>query len=144
MWKRFVPALMFFAMIVPACRRAIDLPTEFPTPPMPAASTPAPKIEYKPDAELEKKFAEIAKEAKGRVGVAAVVIETGDAAFLNADEHYPMQSVYKLPIAMAVMEQVRLGKFDLDENVGVTKDDFVRAGQRSPLRDQNPNGCDFT
>ena len=55
-----------------------------------------------------------------------------------------MQSVYKLPIAMAVMEQVRLGKLDLDENVGVTKDDMVRAGQRSPLRDQNPDGGEFT
>ena len=135
---------MFFAVMLPACRRPIDIPTEFPSPPSPAASTPAPKIEYKRDAELEKQFAEIAKAAKGRVGVTAVVIETGEAAFLNYDEHYPMQSVYKLPIAMAVMEQVKLGKLDLDEKVGVTKEDFVRAGQRSPLRDQNPNGAEFT
>jgi len=144
MWKRFVPVVMFFAAMLPACRRPIDIPTEFPTPPSPAASTPAPKIEYKRDAKLEKQFAEIAKAAKGRVGVAAVVIETHEAAFLNADEHYPMQSIYKLPIAMAVMEQVKLGKLDLDENVGVTKEDFVRAGQRSPLRDQNPYGGEFT
>ena len=135
---------MFFAVMLPACRRPIDIPTEFPSPPSPAASTPAPKIEYKRDAALEKQFAEIAKAAKGRVGVAAVVIETGQAAFLNADEHYPMQSVYKLPIAMAVMEQIKLGTLALDERVGVTKEDFVRAGQRSPLRDQNPNGAEFT
>lgn len=144
MWKSFVLVLMFFAVMIPACRRPVDLPTEFPTPPTPAASTPAPKLEYKPDSELEKQFAQIAKEARGRVGVAAVVIENGEAAFLNAQEHYPMQSVYKLPIAMAVIEQIKLGKLDLDEKIAVTEADFVRPGQRSPLRDQNPNGGEFT
>ena len=57
-----------------------------------------------------KQFARIALEAKGHVGAAAVVIETGEAAFLNADEHYPMQSVYKLPIAMATNHAMRLPK----------------------------------
>jgi len=72
------------------------------------------------------------------------VLETGDAALLNADDHYAMQSVYKLPISMAVMDQVRLGKLDLDEKIGVTKEDFVKLGQASPLRDKNPNGGEFT
>jgi beta-lactamase class A len=144
MWKRFVPVLMFFMATLPACRRPIDIPTEFPTPTGPAASTPVSKGAYNRDAELEKKFADIAREARGRVGVAGVVIETGEAAFLKADEHYPMQSVYKLPIAMAVMEQVKLGKLDLDEKVGVTRENMVRAGQASPLRDKNPDGGEFT
>lgn len=121
-----------------------DIPTEFPTPEPPLAATPVPKLELKPNAELENQIAKIAEEAKGKVGVAAVVLETGDAAFLNADQQYPMQSVYKLPISMAVMEQVRLGKLDLDEKIGVTKEDFVREGQRSPLRDKNPNGAEFS
>ncbi|MEW6364231.1 MAG: hypothetical protein AB1714_06285 [Acidobacteriota bacterium] len=60
-------------------------------------------IALKPDVELEKEFAEIAEEARGRVGIAAVVLETGGSAGLNAGEPFPMQSVYKLPIAMAVM-----------------------------------------
>lgn len=127
-----------------SCKGGIDIPTEFPTPEPPAAATPLPKAELKPDAELEKKIAEIAADAKGKVGVAAVLLETGESASLNADQHFPMQSVYKLPIAMAVMEQVRLGKLDLEEQIGVTKDDFVRAGQHSPLRDKNPDGGVFT
>lgn len=126
-----------------SCKGGIDVPTEFPTPEPPAAATPLPKAELKPDAELEKKIAEIAADAKGKVGVAAVLLETGESASLNADQRFPMQSVYKLPIAMAVMEQVRLGKLDLDEQIGVTKDDFVRAGQHSPLRDKNPDGGVF-
>ena len=120
------------------------MPTEYPTPEPAPWSTPLPKFVLKPDAELEKQIAKIAEEAKGKVGVAAVVIETGDAAMLNADQHFPMQSVYKLPIAMAVMEQIKRGELDLDEKIGVAKEDFVRAGMRSPLRDSNPTGGEFT
>ncbi|MBK6722336.1 MAG: class A beta-lactamase [Acidobacteria bacterium] len=89
-------------------------------------------------------MAKIAAEAKGKVGVAALVLETGEAALLNAEDRFPMQSVYKLPISMAVMDQVRREKLELDEKVGVTKEDMVRAGMRSPLRDENPNGGEFT
>jgi len=55
-----------------------------------------------------------------------------------------MQSVYKLPIGMAVMKQVDAGKIKLDQKVRVTKDDFVSAGQHSPVRDKNPNGVELT
>lgn len=137
-------ALLSFGLALIGCRGGVIPDTEVPTTlPIPVA-TPLAKLEYKRDAELEKQFAEIAKAAGGKVGVAAVVLETGEAAFLNEDGRYPMQSVYKLPIAMAVMEQVRLGNLDLDEKVGVTKEDFVRAGMRSPLRDKNPSGGEFT
>lgn len=130
--------------LVSACTYNTDNPLEFPTPPPAPGATPLAKLDLKRDAELEAQIAKIASEAKGKVGVAAVVLETGEAALLNADERFPMQSVYKLPISMAVMEQVRLEKLDLNEKVGVTKDDFVRAGMRSPMRDENPNGGEFT
>jgi beta-lactamase class A len=139
--RHFVGAV---AVLIAACSYKTDIPLEFPTPEPPPASTPLPKTEIKRDAELEKRFAEIAKDAKGKVGVAAVVLETGEAALLNDNDHYPMQSVYKLPISMAVMEQVRLGKLDLDEKIGVTKEDLVRRGQASPLRDKSPDGGEFT
>ena len=132
------------AVATAGCLRSKDVSLEYPTPEPPAAATPLPKLELKRDAALEAEFAKIAEAAKGKVGVAAVVIETGEAALLNADDRYQMQSVYKLPIAMAVMDQVRLGKLDLDEVIGVTPDDFVRKGMASPLRDKNPSGGEFT
>ncbi|MBP7416750.1 MAG: serine hydrolase [Pyrinomonadaceae bacterium] len=143
--KKFISVIVMLVVALSfGCIKATEIPDGFPTPEPPPQATPVPKLEYKPDAELEKQIAEIAAAAKGKVGVAAVVLETGEAAFLNADGHYPMQSVYKLPIAMAVMEQVRLGKLDLDEVVGVTKEDMVREGMRSPLRDKSPNGGEYT
>jgi beta-lactamase class A len=143
MMKFLCGAVLVAMFAVAACDYRADIPTDFPTPPIPVA-TPLTKLELKRDAELEKQIEKIIIDAKGTVGVAAIVLETGEAALVNAEHHYPMQSVYKLPIAMAVMDQVRLGKLDLDEKVGVTKDDMVRQGMRSPLRDQNPNGGEFT
>src|SRR4051812_3357893 len=142
----FLRLIFVFSMLLAgmACLRIKDVPTEFPTPPPQPVATPVAKLELHPDAELEKEFARIAEAAKGKVGVMAVVLETGESASLNADQHFPMQSVYKLPICMAVMDQIRLGKLDLDEQIGVAKEDFVREGQRSPLRDMNPNGAEFT
>ena len=95
------------------------------------------------DFALEKEFAEIAKDAKGKVGVAAVVIETGQSASLNADQHFPMQSVYKLPISMAVIDKAK-DKIDLDKKVKVEKSDYLRQGQHSPIRDKYPNGAELT
>lgn len=135
---------LIFVAAFAACTYKTDIPIEFPTPPPAPVATPLPRLELKRAPELEAAFAKIAEAAKGKVGAAAVVLETGEAALLNADQRYPMQSVYKLPISMAVMDQVRLGKLDLDEKIGVTKEDMVRAGQRSPLRDGNPNGGEFT
>jgi beta-lactamase class A len=94
--------------------------------------------------ELEAELTKIAAEAKGRVGVWARVLETGDEVSLNGRDHFPMQSVYKLPIALAVLRQVDEGKLKLDQKVKVEKSDFVRVGQYSPIRDKNPKGATLT
>jgi beta-lactamase class A len=94
--------------------------------------------------ELERRIGQIAAEAKGKVGVAAVVLETGDAVALNAHDHFPMQSVYKLPIGMAVLRQVDEGKLKLDQRVRVEKGDYLRLGQHSPIRDKNPKGVELS
>ena len=88
---------------------------------------------------------QIAALAKGHVGVSAMILETAETvAALNPRDHFPMQSVYKLPISMAVMQQVDAGKIKLEQKVAVTKSDFVRAGQHSPIRDRNPDGAEIT
>jgi beta-lactamase class A len=90
---------------------------------------------------LQERLPELARPANGRVGVAVMLAETGDAiASLNGHQHFPMQSVYKLPIAMAVLEQVDRGKLSLDQAVRVDKQDFVSPGQYSPVRDKHPDG----
>lgn len=94
--------------------------------------------------ELQKRIEQIASAAKGRVGVAAVILETGESAALNEKEHFPMQSVYKFPIGMAVLQQVDAGKIKLEQLIRVEKSDFVKKTMRSPLRDENPNGAEIS
>ena len=96
-----------------------------------------------PNEELRKRV-EQAAAAKGRVGVGIMLLETGESVYLNQNEQFPMQSVYKLPIAMAAMRQVDNGNLQLQQKVRVEKDDFVRRGMNSPLRDKNPNGTEIS
>jgi beta-lactamase class A len=112
-------------------------PTSQPTPSQAANKSDA------QNQELQKPLEQIASAAKGKVGVAAVVLESGETVSLNPNDHFPMQSVYKLPISMAVMKQVDAGKINLEQKVRVTKDDFGSRGQHSPIRDQNPNGVEM-
>ena len=94
--------------------------------------------------ELQNQLEQIASAAKWRVGVAAVVLETGETASLNPNDHFPMQSVYKLPIGMSVMKQVDAGKIKLEQKVRVTKDDFIGPAAHSPIRYKYPNGTELT
>ncbi|MEO5895160.1 MAG: class A beta-lactamase [Vicinamibacterales bacterium] len=93
---------------------------------------------------LESRFAQIAIAAQGKVGAAVMMLETGESAALNAGERYPMQSVYKLPIGMAVLQRIDRKELTLDQRVRVRPSDFVSAGQFSPIRDKYPKGADLT
>jgi beta-lactamase class A len=94
--------------------------------------------------ELQNQLEQIASAAKGRVGVSAMVLETGESVSLNPQDHFPMQSVYKLPIGMAVMSQVDAGKINLDQKVRVNKADFIGRASHSPIRDKYPNGVELS
>lgn len=98
----------------------------------------------KTDAGLQRQVEQIAAEAKGRVGVKAEIIETGETISINGAERFPMQSVYKLPIGMAAFRLVEEGKLKLDGRVKIEKSDLAPAGQYSPLRDKYPNGTELT
>ena len=77
---------------------------------------------------LGERWRAIAAEARGRVGVAAAIIESGETAEMNGAEHFPMQSVYKLPISMAVLQLVDAGKLSLEKSVEVRPGGFYSGG----------------
>lgn len=82
----------------------------------------------------------IAAAAHGHVGAAVRVLETGESAGIRRDEHFHMQSVYKLPIAMAVLREIERGHLQLDQPVRIAKSELVPPGLHSPIRDQHPEG----
>ncbi|HLA95629.1 MAG TPA: class A beta-lactamase [Pyrinomonadaceae bacterium] len=110
----------------------------------PLGPDPPSDLVIKADDELQQQIVEIAKEANGKVGVYALLIEQDRSISLNGNERFAMQSVVKLPISMAVLKQVDEGKLKLDQKIQLTKDDFVPSNMRSPIRDKNPNGAEIT
>lgn len=85
-------------------------------------------------------LAAIAKGADGRLGAAVLLVETEEAVAIHGDGHFPMQSVYKAPIAMAVLREVDEGRLQIDAPIHVAPSDLVPATMHSPLRDRNPGG----
>jgi beta-lactamase class A len=75
----------------------------------------------------EPSFQAIVEPAGGKVGFAAVELASGRALGLHQDEPFPMQSVFKLPIAIEVLRQVDQGKTALDQEIVLGADD-ARAG----------------
>lgn len=86
-----------------------------------AASTAVPEqpVQTKPlsDAELAA--------ARGEVGIAVVDANSRKQFLLNADKPFPMQSVCKLPISIAIMRLADAGKLTAQDKITVRKADLV-------------------
>ena len=67
---------------------------------------------------------QITSAAKGNFGIAWKHVESGDSNSINGLMRFPMQSVYKFPLALAVLDQVEKGQLRLKQKIRVTIDDY--------------------
>ncbi|MBC8122058.1 MAG: class A beta-lactamase [Gemmatimonadaceae bacterium] len=79
--------------------------------------------------QLQQQLAGIASKLQGRAGVAVLHIESGRKVVLNGNDRFPMASVYKFPIAIAVLDRVDRGEIRLDERLTVRASDLRPASQ---------------
>ncbi|NWJ52491.1 MAG: class A beta-lactamase, subclass A2 [Bacteroidetes bacterium] len=91
------------------------------------------------NASLRQSINQIINTIDGKVGVAVMNIEKKDTLSINGHSHFPMQSVFKFPLAMAVFQQVDQGQFSLDQKIHIEKKD-LQPNFWSPLREKYPNG----
>lgn len=91
--------------------------------------------------ELRACIEQLSQVAQGRVGVTATVLESGESVSLDGNQRFPMQSVYKLPIAMAVLAQVDQGSLKLDQKIRVEPGDIVPGSQ---ILNENSQGKEFS
>jgi beta-lactamase class A len=92
---------------------------------------------------LEKQFDQIAKSVDGNVGVSVIILETGETASYNGDKKFPMQSVYKFPIAMAALHQVDDGKLTIDQKIQIETAEII-PNSRGPVKDKILSGAQLT
>jgi len=93
---------------------------------------------------LRDKINEIISTKDAVVGVSIITKNGKDTLSLHGDKRFPMQSVFKFHIALAILAEVDKGNLELDQQVEITKDDLFHAHFWSPLRDENPSGGSFT
>jgi beta-lactamase class A/beta-lactamase class A VEB len=93
---------------------------------------------------LRSKIEQIITDKNAIVGVSIIGNNGKDSVSLNGDWRFPMQSVFKFHIALAVLSEVDNGNLSLDQKIVISKDDLLPEDFWSPLRDENPNGGSFT
>jgi beta-lactamase class A len=86
---------------------------------------------------LREKIRTIAAKVDGQVGVAIMDLSSKDTLLYNVHGIFPMQSVYKFPLALAVLKKVDEKKLSLDQKIKLTKRDLL-PDTWSPLRDKYP------
>jgi len=75
-------------------------------------------------AKLDREIVAIERDSKGRLGVALLDLKDRASWSHRGSEHFPLQSVFKLPLAVAVLQAVEAGKFTLDQPIAVTRRDL--------------------
>jgi len=88
---------------------------------------------------LKKKIEAISKDAKGIVGVGIMDLTSRETILINEKHKFPMQSVFKFPLGMTVLDQVDKGKLTLDQKIHITKED-LNPDTWSPLQKKYPEG----
>ncbi|MGA8406254.1 MAG: class A beta-lactamase [Candidatus Acidiferrales bacterium] len=89
-------------------------------------------------AALQRQIQDIAADAHGKVAVACSLPGTTLNCDLNAHAHPPMQSVFKLPVALTALHFVEEGKFSLDQPIRFLPSDRIVPHTHSPLQDKYP------
>jgi beta-lactamase class A len=87
---------------------------------------------------LQQKVRNIAAQAQGTVGVACSLPGTALSCDLNANTKAPMQSVFKLPLALVVLHEVEQAHLSLDQQVRYRTDDRILPQTHSPLQQKYP------
>jgi beta-lactamase class A len=78
------------------------------------------------DPELERRLKSICDGAQGTVGLSVVHIESGKTISINGSSQLPLYSVFKLPLAIAVLKDIEENRVRLDQKVHVTPADTVQ------------------
>ena len=88
---------------------------------------------------IENDLLNLVRTFDGKVGVSILNLKTNERIEINGKERFPMQSVYKFPLAIAVFDQIDKRKLNLNQKMNLKKSDLL-PDTHSPLRDKYPNG----
>ena len=79
-----------------------------------------------PERDLTSRLKTIIDRAGGNAAVSVIHVETGRSSSVNGSAKLPLYSVFKLPLAVAVLKDVEENRLKIDQQVHVTPDDIVQ------------------
>lgn len=80
---------------------------------------------------------------KAEVGVAISSEDGRTTVFINGDKHFPMQSVFKLPLAFYVLSEIDKGNFSLEDKIKISQEELL-PNTWSPIREKYPEGTEMS
>jgi CubicO group peptidase (beta-lactamase class C family) len=91
-------------------------------------------------ARLLDQIAAVDRSLDGQLGFSVLHLESGQEISHFGGKRFPMQSVYKFPIALVMLQAVDRGEFSLDQMVEISPSEYIPTNGHSPLRDRFPQG----
>jgi beta-lactamase class A len=88
---------------------------------------------------LQQELRRIATDAHGKVSVACSLPHSTFNCDLDPNAHPPMQSVFKLPLALTALHLVEQGRFPLDQPMNFFLGDRILPYTYSPLQEKYPD-----
>lgn len=89
---------------------------------------------------LKEEIQKIISAKKAVAGVAVAGKNGQDTFSINGERHFPMQSVFKFHIALAMLSEIDKGKFSLNQEIKINKNELL-PGLWSPIREKYPEGA---
>jgi beta-lactamase class A len=88
---------------------------------------------------LRRSIEKLIASVDGKIGVGVRHLEREDTLSVSGDDHFPMQSVFKFHLALAVLHEVDEGRLSLEQEVLVKKEDYI-SNTWSPIAAKHPEG----
>jgi beta-lactamase class A len=115
MRNKSICILLVFSVLAAACTQG----------PSPAATGAHNTVISSADPELERRLIAIADRAQGSVGLSVIHIESGKSISINGKSQLPLYSVFKLPLAIAILKDVEENRLRLDQKIHVVPAEIV-------------------
>ncbi|HEX6729050.1 MAG TPA: class A beta-lactamase [Pyrinomonadaceae bacterium] len=136
-FKRSIVLLVITGMGFLSCARSSGTPDSRAGSQTPAANTSASQSSDT-EKELERRLKLICDRANGTVGLSVIHIETGKTVSVNGQSLLPLYSVFKLPLAIAVLKQVEEKSLRTDQKVHVSPEESVAGAPENTALWQKP------
>lgn len=89
--------------------------------------------------QLKNRIENIIENKQLELGFALYDLSTGDTLSINGSKRFPMQSVFKFPLALAMLHEVDNKNYELNQKMLIGKEDLL-PGLWSPIEKRYPDG----